>query len=260
MKVAVISNPSTHSGKSSFITVLSTVFAKTQNKDVSLFSTEDMSDYLESVTVHDKPEGAQSISVYTAMMRNGQLKGEEYYDYANNIGDGRVYAFNLFGSKLARHEQEELFEKTFKYVDSELELVEVKGDINDPFNMRVIDSCNIVLFIMNTSNEEFKYLKVLKDALTEDTFKRMGIVIQKYDDKVISEKTISKRTGIAIRNMLIMNYCPVVQKLALKGEQDSIADLIISGHPEVANMRVRIQEVMKYLFENIRGISEWHHS
>ena len=262
MIVAVISNPSTPSGKSSFITALATTFAHTQNKVASIFSTEEMSDYLETVTVQARPIGAQSMNVYNALMTNGQLQGEEYYDYANRIGDERVYAFNIFGAHLDQRILEKLFITTLSRCDSELVLVEIAGDYTSPFNQEVINLCHSFIYVANTDNKSFKQIDAYKKTMTFDAFERTGFIFQKYDDKVISEKQVSKRIGIPIRNMLIMNYNPVVQKLALEGEQDRLGQLIASGHGETIKLRMRMLETMQYLFDSpnhkyIKDPSTW---
>jgi len=64
-------------------------------------------------------------------------------------------------------------------------------------------------------------------------------------------------------NLFKFPYSPVVGKLALDGELDTIVYNILSGDHEVVNFRVPMQELMEFLFNTptrkiVRSIDRWY--
>lgn len=263
MKVAVISNQSMQTGKSSLILMLASTFARTQHKRVILLSTGDMKDMLDQAYVDYRAENTKSVQVYRAALKTALVSRSSCLDYGMRVGEEEVFAFNLFATTMERNELEELFLATMNTVRVELTLVEVKGGLEDPFNKRVLSECDAILNVFNMSPASLDAVLNYRNNFDTKCVLRTGYVCQKYDANALSESRVAKAIEINKRNLLAIPYNPAVIVKSYNKELNTIGQLVAEGNNAVIDLRMKLLEIMQYLFDDgkykyIKGVSEWY--
>lgn len=264
MKVAVISGPGlSNEGKSTFITILGTVFARSQQRRVSIFTSGTSTDYAEIATTKQERSPVQSMNVFKALLSGGQIKGQEVYDYAYRLGPEEVFLFNFINNEEELFDMEDTILSTLRGVNSELVLVEIKGDYRSEFNRRVIKECDAILYVFTPCAHSFKCLREYMETEDNVTLRKSLYVVQKYDANVISEKRLGELVQMKSRRILTVPYSPAIARECLNANVQSVAPSIIAGHSEVVNVRMKLLEVMQALFDApdfqyIKGIADWH--
>ncbi len=263
MKVAVISNNPGQVGKSSFILLLASLFARTQRKQVTVLSTGSLAEMYAQAAIDNRGQESKSINVYSAFIRAAAVSNDSVLDYANRIGSEEVYTLDIFSAAIKLEDMQELFLTTLNAIKTELILVEIAGDINTEFNHTVMNECDVVLNVFNATRQSMEAVKKYTEEYDERVVARTGFVCQKYDAKGLGEKRIASTAGINIRNMMVVPYNTVVIKKCFEGELNTIAKAITEGNSEVISLRIKLLEVMQYLFDSdkykyIKGPSEWY--
>lgn len=263
MKVAVISNQETQCGRSSFILLLASVFARSQRKRVSVFSTGSIGSMIGYVDVKTPKTAITSISVFKAMLGTGNVNDKELYDYALRIGEEEVFAFDIFSSSIEDWQLHDLFFKIINKMKTELILIEIVGSPKEEFNKSVLKNVDAVIDIFNHNQKSITAVKEYVENFEQAIVKRTGYVCQKFDPQTIGEKKLSTLIQMNKRNIMLLPYNPVIAKECLNGTLNTVAKYIVEGNNEVINLRIKICEIMQFLFDSpsykyIKGVNEWY--
>lgn len=264
MNVAVISN-GTQQGKTSFVMMLATIFSRTQHRKVAVFrdaTTEDVGRMVDLSQVNGKSD-SKSVNIFRAMLESATLSGDEYYDYALRIGNEEAFLFDIYNSSLEISELDEVFYKTVKRIKSDLNLIEVTGDLSDERTKKILEFADVILYVFN---HDRKGLDMLNNYIKEYDYtyqRKTGYVCQKFEKEAVSDKQVAKEIGMNRRNILFIPYNPVIIKESLDGTLDLIAKDVATGLAPVINLRMGFLEVMQYLFDSarvkyIKGVNEWY--
>lgn len=261
MKVAVISQAQT-SGKTTFMALLGGIFSRSQNKNVAIMSTGRALDNIEIVDVKDADKTLRSMHVFQALLSSDAIAPRELFDYGYRAGQENVFIYDIFGVAMDEEEQKRLFMETLQSIPADLTMVEIKGDIHEPFNQKVLKACDVILYMFRHSNQGIKALRnYVENESTELTIKT-GYVCGMYDRNVIGEKKLGTLAKMNARNILLYPRNSVIAKKCLDGNLDYIIYDIMKGAPEVIELRSKFLEVMQYMYDTdkqkyIRGIEEW---
>lgn len=262
MKVAVISQEQT-SGKSTFMCLLGGIFSRSQSKNVAIMSTGSAQENMSIVDIKDTSKELRSIHVFRALLDSDAITNTELFDYGFRQGEENVFIYDVMGTVMDDDEKKELFFETLSKVPADLTLVEIKGNIKEPFNMKVINACDAVLYVFNHSKTSIDNVRAyIDDPKLASIAIRTGYVCAKYDRNVIGEKKLGTLMKMNARNIMLFPYNSVVAKKAIEGDLSDIVYNIMKGDNEVLVLRSKFLEVMQYLFDTdrfkyIRGIEEW---
>ena len=262
MKVAVISQEQT-SGKSSFMCLLGGIFSRSQNKNVALMATGSAKENMDIVNINDTSKELRSVHVFRALLGSDAVTGTELFDYGFRQGEENVFLYDIMGTIMEEEDKKEMFLETLNRVPADLTLVEIKGDIKEPFNFKVINACDAVLYIFNHSKTSIANVrKYIEDPKLSSIAIRTGYICSKYDRNVVSEKRLGGLLKMNVKNVMLFPYNSVVAKKSLEGDLSDIVYNIMKGDNEVLVLRSKFLEVMQYLFDTdrykyIRGIEEW---
>lgn len=262
MKVAILSNQPGQVGKSVLSILFSTLFSITQGKTAVLFSTEDMQGLYNMVNVSAVASQIKSMSVYKALLETNALMGNEIIDYSDRIGSTDVFAFNIFSAAMERSDLESIFIDTLNKCDVELSLVEIKGDVNSPFNKRILYMCDAIMYVFNPNRSSIEAMKEYKEKIDKRLLLKTGFVCQQYDANVLSEKRLAKDADINLRNLTVVPRCASIAKFAYDGNLEQLAEAIKVGLPEVTILRPKLLEIMQSIFDDgrikyIKGVEHW---
>ena len=261
MRVAVISQEQT-SGKSTFIALLAGLFSRTQGKNVIILSTGSALENVDIVSVRESDKTLRSMHVFKALLGSDAINTGELYDYGCRAGEENVFIYDIFGVSMDKHDQRELFMESLNNINADLTLVEIKGDIHDEFNEKVIKACDVVLYVFTHSKPSIAALRKYVDSESKDVVIKTGFVCGMYDRNVVSEKKLGALIKMNVRNILLFPRNSAVAKKCLDGNVDYLIYNIIKGSPEVLELRSKFLEVMQYLYDTpkmkyIRGIDQW---
>ena len=262
MKVAVISEQP-QVGRSSFSILLGTVFSRTQMKKSVIFPTNPADELFMLAEPKDVKTSAKSVSVYQAMIGTAAVEDKHLYDYAYRIGEEETYIFDIYGSTMRRSDLNELFHKTLKRVDAELTIIDVSADVKDEETLEILRNVDVILYCFTTNEKSYKAVREYITTVEPNITRRTGYVCLKHDKQAVSDKQVSKEIGIKLREIMFIPYNSVVIKEGLNHNLHSLAKFIAGGHTEVLNLRIRLLEVMQFLFDSgrfkyIKGVNEWH--
>jgi cellulose biosynthesis protein BcsQ len=263
MKVAIMSNLEGPCGKSSFLLLLALVYARSQQKQVSVLSTGRMRVLLDYVSKKNEKTTLNTLSVFETMMNSGSIREDEIYDYALRLADENVYAFDLFASPKDQKELQKTFFTVLKKVHSDLVLVELANQADDAFNRKVLERVDVILYLFHHDPVSIHALKEYKTNFDKELVFRTGFICQKYNADVVGEKRLSTLIETSPRNMVVFPYTTTVAKRCLDGTLDRAAKDILIGRGEVVALRPKLLEIMQYLFDtpnmkHIKGVAEWH--
>lgn len=262
MKIAVISQEQT-SGKSSLMCLLGGIFSRSQSKNVAILSTGSAQENMNIVDMRDTSKELRSIHVFRALLASDAISGTELFDYGFRQGEENVFIYDIMGTVMDEDDKKSLFMEALNKLPADLTLVEIKGDIKEPFNYKVINACDAVLYVFNHSKISIENVrKYIDDPKLTSIAVRTGYVCAKYDRNVVGEKKLGTLMKMNARNILLFPYNSVVAKKALDGDLSSIVYNVMKGDNEVLVLRSKFLEIMQYLFDTdrfkyVRGIDEW---
>ena len=261
IRVAVIS-PEQASGKSTLMALLSGVFSRSQNKNVAIMSTGRATENIDIVNVVDNNQKLRSVHVFKALLSSDAIETKELFDYGYRAGEENVFIYDIFGVAMDVSEQQSLFMETLQNVPADLTLVEIKGDLYEEFNQRVLKACDAILYLFTTSKPSISKMRDYIDNGLQEFTVKTGYVCSRYDRNIIGEKKLGQLCKMNARNILLFPYNSAVGKKSLDGTVDYLVYDIMKGHPEVLELRSRLLEIMQYLFDTdkhkyIRGVADW---
>ncbi len=252
MKVAVISENGRPSGKTTFCLCLGMLFAMTQGKTSVIFSNGKMDDLFNSVKNKKDKSLLTSVSVLQSVLQSSSDVVQDILDYGVHIGGEQFYAYDLFDSTYDLPYLYETLSMAMRRVKVDLILVEVQGDYRAEEQKRILMESDAVLYLFEPSLKAIAAAKDYHENMPEYIEKRTGYICSKYDSFVTSEKAIAKQVGITVRNLMLFPYNSNLAKEALLGTLDTVPRYIAIGRPEVMNLRIKLVEVMQYLFDSAR--------
>lgn len=245
--------------------MLATIFARTQRKRVAVFRDDRIDDLLKMVSLSQtgSDTDSKSVNIFRAMLESASLSGEEYYDYAYRIGKEDAFIFDVYNSSLEKQELDAILFKTLKRVKSDLNLIEITGDLESDKTKEILEFADVILYVFNS---ERKSLDMLNTYIKEYDYKyqrKTGYVCQKFDREATSDKQVAKEIGMNRRNILFIPYNSVIIKESLEGTLDLLAKDVAVGLAPVINLRMGFLETMQYLFDYgatkyIKGVNEWY--
>lgn len=260
-------------GKSTYISILSGVFSRSQKKSVVILSTGDANDNINLVDCPVRNDAVANPYIFKSMVESAEMRDESLLNYGIRQGAENVFIFNILNSSMDQYDKEEFFLTAMKKLPATLTLIEICGDYRSDFNRRVISECDCCMCLVDMSRKsidmvkEFnKYLKEI-DADDEtglsDKAETVAYILSRYDPNVMGEKKLTKITGIGEAGLLKFYYIPALQRYALNQELDKLAYDIIFGVNEVVQLRMALYEAMCYLFDSkdrkiVREISKWY--
>ena len=262
MNIAVISNQLSQVGLSSFVSLLASIFSKTQQKRVAILTNKSLQEILELNDVKVTNDSTKSVNIYRAAIQSSGIRDEDFWDYGYRIGEEEVYGFENVRPNLSIQEQIEMLESLKKRVNGDMTLIEISGDLNDPFNVHAIQSAHLVLYVFNHSPNSMRLLKAFISTYDQEVVRKTGFVCTKYDRNVISEKSLSKELGISQYRIMQVPYNSAICNKCFNGTLNYVARHVAMGHYEVAELRMKFLEIMQYLYDTksrkyIKGIAEW---
>lgn len=262
MNIAVISGQLNQVGLSSFVSLLATVYAKTQQKRVAVLTTGSVQDIVQLNEVKNTADITKNANAYRAIIHSTSVLDKDIWDYGYRLGAEEVFAFENTTQGLPVEDQIAVVDSVIGHIKSTMTLIEVVGDLNNPLNKHVLESAHLVLYVFNHSPKSMKLVKDFISTCDKSVVNRTGFVCVKFDRNVIAEKTLSEGIGINQKRVMQIPYNPAVIKGCVNGTLNTVATYMVKGHAEVANLRPKFLEVMQYLYDTqskkyIKGINEW---
>lgn len=262
MTIAVISSQGIASGKTSFISLLASVFAHTQQKRVAIFSTDRINELLGINETKETASLIKSANIYRAQLLSATIKDQDIWDYGFRLGEEEVFAFDIAPRTLPIEEQKEIFSKTLARVKTPMALIELKGDPFEELNKFLLESCDVVLYVFNQNVKDFEMVRKYKDTVSKNVAVKTGYICQRFDANIMGEKMVARQIGVQVTNLMQIPYNAVIAKECVDGKLNTIARFIAKGHYEVLNIRPKILEVMQYLYDTgskkyIKGVEKW---
>lgn len=232
------------------ITLLSSVYSRTQRERVAVFSTSFMNNYLKSVQVSSTSSVSTALPIFQSML--GTISGDDdtIFDYALRIGEEQVYAFNIYSETQSEDVLHEILLSTFEKVKASLKLIEVHGDLSSDFNKKILKQVDACLYCFTTYRRSIDNLTKFMKEFDRQTVFKTGIVCCRYDQRIISERKLASMVGTAERNFLTVLYDPVLNKFSLDGKLNDIGRLIANGYAETIINRPKVLEIMQFLYDN----------
>lgn len=249
MKVAVISDPDSRSGKTVFNIVLGTLFARTQQRTTVLLATDKMNDALESVRVKRNKSLLTSVAMLESVLTGGSTMKSSVLDYGIHIGEDKCYAYDIYDSSYDMEHLNSVLMKAVKKIKAELVLVEVNGSVTGAFEQELLREADVVLYLFNTNLKSLKHLVNYKESMPEEIERKTGYICSMYNPEVIGEKLLAKKIASSVKNVMLFPYNPHLAKEAMNGTLDTVAPHIAKGDALVLNLRSKLLEVMQYLFD-----------
>ena len=239
MKIAFIS-AELMSGKSSIIALLAGVYSRSQGKSVSIMSTGSIEDNKDIISI-----------VY------------ENKD-ATKQGLEDVYLFDAVPGAITDDEKVEFFDTCISNVPTDLTLIEIVGDINSEVNQDALEQADACVIIHKPNKRSMSLAKELKDALPD---KHRGFssafLCNEFDAEVIAEKELNKEMNSKENAVLKIPFSRSIRKLYNKSELDKLIVGIIKGDPIIADARIRMLEIMQWMFDTpqrkvIKEVNRWY--
>jgi hypothetical protein len=262
MKLAVISNIETAQGRSVFSVLLAHTYAYTQQKRAVMFCTGEATNLMKMVEVNQSNSIAKSVSVFKALLESESIDSDGVYDYGYQVGNDNVWLFDLVSRIMTEVDIQDLFLQTINKMERDLKIIEVVGDINTSFNESVINQCDAILNVFQYSHRSMDAVREYNEKAHPLWVRRTGYVCQRWDKTAISEKAVAAEIGVQPRLLLSIPYNTNIVKEAGLGTLNTLGKYISAGHPELTSLRMKMLEVMSYLYDVggrkiIKGVNEW---
>lgn len=261
MKVAVLST-APGLGKTYLLATLAGVYARSQRKSAAILSTGNIMDNIDIIDSGGVKDASEELYVFKSILDNTIDRNEELLNFGVRQGLENVYIYDTMHAKIDWEEMKEFFIDSMKKIPVDLTLVEVTADCPSDLKDLIMSNCDCFLMLTDLSQKGLKALKEFTETAPPAVTFRTGFVISKYDTRVTTEKKISTFTTLDVKRMMYFPYNVAIARLALNGILDQAAYNLVSGDPELIPIRMRILELMQFIFDTdkrkiIRGVDKW---
>ena len=262
MNIAVISNHETQVGLSSLVSMLATVYAKTQNSKVAIFTTGKVEDYFRLTGIVQREGGLRSANNTIAMLNGTIVKDEDLWDYGYRLGKEEAYVFDINSSVATAESKKHTFSKALSRINADMCIYEIKGRSSDPVNDYLISQADVILDVFATSPNSIYKAKNFK-AKHKEYAKKLFFVCQKFDRDATSAKQLGSLLEVTPDKLYCIPYNVTVIKESMNGTLENIAARIMQGSADVVNIRTELVRLLKALYNDskhkvIKEVSEWN--
>lgn len=263
MKVAVISAEPT-CGKSALIEVLGAVYSRSQQRDVVVFSTGDITDNIETITNYEEKNVADSPHIVKSMIEGAEMNDKDLLNYGVRAGQEHVYYFDTNNNSMSPEDKMEFIIGAIEKVPSGLTLVEICGDVESELNRAVMAKCDCSIMLVDPSLKGFRKFKEEANKLPKGAMQmNMAITLSRLDSRTMGDKLLAAKMGINAKQIHRFPYNINIPKLSVNKQLDEIAYKIIIGDSEVVGLRTPMLELMQFIFDSptrkiIREVSRWY--
>ncbi len=262
MKVAVMSLGQTL-GKTALMCLLGGLYSRSQAKNVAILTTGDANDNINIVDVHVRADDLANPYVFKSLIEASAYDNDSLFDYGIRQGDENVFIYNVFGNTMHDEDKYELLYECIDKLPADLTLIEITLPALDDQAKKIMDAADCTLVLFDASEKGIRELEAFRKKCPTNLLSSCGFVAAKHNGTVIAEKALSKRTGLNVTDILIYPFNLAVQKMMFQGMLDKAAYDIIVCNPELMPLRMRLYEIMCFLFDSpsrkvIRSIDRWY--
>lgn len=262
MKVGVLSLGQSM-GKTHFISVLSGVFSRSQQRSVAILSTGSAVDNIEIVDVKVRDDDVGNALIFRSMLNAAEKGDKSLFDYGLRQGDENVFIFDVLNNSMEDYAKHEFFLECMDKLPADLIMIEIVGDYKDPWNQEVLKNCDCYFALIDTSKKGLRLAANYRANETPSIVRRTAFVLSRYNPVTIGEKKIHKTTNIPQAVLFQWPYNVQISKMGYDGVLNNAAyDMINGSGTTLIPLREKMQECMQFMFDSparkiIRDIDRW---
>lgn len=250
--MAVLSKDNSRAGKTAFIVLVSGLFTLLKRERAAVFSDSRTEDYPKMCSMSDDNKASGYMSVLRANLMNDCINQEDLFAYGRLISSTMCYVFDIMHATLSDVDIEEMFMKCVNLCESQLLFVDINGSKEEDKTNRIIESCDALFYLFNCDYKSIEEAKVYRESMPAEFLNITGFVCTRFDPRAISEKFIASKLGIKQRALLLFPYNQMILKSSMEGNLNSLCKSIMVGDPTVVDLRVKLQEILAFLFNEDR--------
>ena len=261
VKVGVISLGD-NLGKSCFIATLAGVYSRSQAKSVAILSTESARDNIDLVDIKVKDEDSGNGYVFRSILNASPSGDKGLFSYGLRQGDEDVYIYDVMNVAMDERAKKEFLLECLEKLPADLTFLEIKGNHDTDWNRELMSRCDCFIVLFDVSQKGLKAITKFRDEENLSVIQRTAFVLAKYDPAIVGIKKIHKTTGLSNKALFQWPYNVQICKLAYDGILDQAAYSIIIGEANVLDLRERMAEFMRFMFDSptrkiIREVDKW---
>lgn len=261
MKAAIISTQS-YVGKSTFMTMLSAIYSRSQRREAALFTTGHSSDNF-SIAEYKQGDKFASAQIFKSIVELNTEDKQELYSYGLRQGSELVYFYDLLNMQKPKERLVDFFTTALNKINAPhtLCLIEICGNIKSEFNQEILKECDVALILATQSKKGPRKVQQIKEALPENLAYATTTIISQYKPSICSIKEL--REVYKDSSILQFPYSNELESQVWNGRANRFATDAARGAYNAVEFLQPMYEVLQFIFNDERhtvigGVNTWY--
>lgn len=187
----------------------------------------------------------RAITQVVKLIQNGAISGQDILNYSHIVSKN-LYYLNTSSRLLSDAERLQIIEHVINKVTTDIVVIDNSDDIDTKFSKLLIETCDVILLVLTTSDKSFKYYKGWINTPTlQEVSDKICVLTASFNEVVAAPRTIAKTLGISVAKFYKIHYNPWIPKMCFKGELQTILPLARHADPRVSNLKNDMEEIQE---------------
>ena len=232
-----------HNMGASVVSMMIAQGATYDNKTSILVYTEPTSLLPLYIGVDDINDPTRSIMQIVKLIDNGAIADADIKDYAFTFAKN-CYLLNIADKSLAEKDRIQVVRHVYSRVPTGLTVCDCSEDLNSKFTESLVEESDMIFIVIDSSQKAFQRLKLwLQEPILKNNSKDIYIVINEYNEVVMSVRNLAKKLGLPANRVCKLHYNPWITKCCLNGGLATILPLTQEYDARVVNLKSDIDEL-----------------
>lgn len=263
MKVAIVGPGNRQVGKTTLALSLVNAYPHAVGKESIYVTNKSLNEVLTmEVFSQTSTSIERSIGVMTSLASTEMLRAEDVMDYAYRPTNAKSMLFDIYSETIPVDEAFKNFKDVVDKLGNRFVIMDLSGDPTDPVVRRLMDECDVWLYVVTPIQLECNHYREFLESLTEVEKKKTFLVCNKWDPNGIKKKTISEFIKIRANNILWFPYHPNITRASFEGRLCIINKLMLEGRDACLELRQPIKDILSLLcdtpnFKMVKEVAKW---
>lgn len=253
MKICVVSPANGQTGSSTTAVFIAMSLAMIQQKKTCLthvdFSKQELKKFF---SIPDVKDVTTSLTQVVKLIQTRSIQSDDILNYTSQILSG-LYFYSTYQPYI----DETLFIKNYETLIKNMQQAfnHIIIDFDYLNSKEVLNKCvevsDLIVITVNHNvtvlSEAINLYDNFMEEIEEDSKKKICFIVNKYDNRISSYKSIASRLRIKPKELSSLSYSPYIIKCSNKGIIEDCFESALNNDSRTANIRQDMLRIVKYI-------------
>ena len=259
MKILIMS-PGKNTGNTLSTAIIGSVLATTQKTDVCLtYTTTDRRRLCDYLGVEPSDDVTTNIRQISNLINANAVSPKDCKDYLLKVREN-LYLLDTTSTEMLPEDRLSLMHSIFSFDLAPIMICDVSSSNNvldNSLTKSLIEEADIIIFSVTPDSKSIGFLKDWVDSGKLPMNKEYALLVNAYDERIVSVRDIAKAANFKLKNTLKIHYNPYLRAAASNGEVLNIVYKALTKDPMVIELRNDMKEICQYIVYFSKGRLKW---